>query len=78
MWTFVHLNLGIVYLRTKREAEFQTILERINPDVMPSASHSLRAAAYYVQGLQSFFQARYNDAKYVLKKNIYNSTRFIL
>lgn len=65
LWTFVHLNLGIVYLRTKRETEFQTILERINPETLPSASHSLRAAAYYVQGLQSFFQQRYNDAKYI-------------
>jgi len=59
----VNLNLAIVYLRTKREAEFQSLFERINPETLPSASHSLRAAAYYVQGLQSFFQARYNDAK---------------
>lgn len=43
--------------------EFANLLERINPETLPSHSHSLRAAAYYVQGLQSFFQARYNEAK---------------
>jgi len=59
------LNLAIVYLRTKRDAELGALLERINPESLPSHSHSLRAAAYYVQGLQAFFGARYNEAKYV-------------
>lgn len=27
------------------------------------SSHSLQASAYYVKGLQSFFQARYQEAK---------------
>jgi len=63
LWTFANLNLAIVYLRAKREQEFAALLERINPESLPSHSHSLRAAAYYVQGLQSFFQARYNEAK---------------
>ena len=28
-----------------------------------SSSQSLKASAYYVKGLQSFFQAKYNEAK---------------
>lgn len=64
MWTFANLNLAIVYLRTKRDADLGALLERINPESLPSHSHSLRAAAYYVQGLQAFFGARYNEAKY--------------
>ena len=63
LWTFANLNLAIVYLRAKREQEFDALFERINPETLPSHSHSLRAAAYYVQGLQSFFQAKYNEAK---------------
>lgn len=63
LWTFANLNLAIVYLRQKRDQEFNALLDRINPESLPTHSHSLRAAAYYVQGLQSFFQARYNEAK---------------
>jgi len=65
LWTFANLNLAIVYLRSKKETELGVLLERINPESLPSHSHSLRAAAYYVQGLQAFFGARYNEAKYV-------------
>ncbi|XP_022187847.2 MAU2 chromatid cohesion factor homolog [Nilaparvata lugens] len=70
LWTFANLNLGIVYLRAKREAEFAALLERINPESLVSHSHSLRAAAYYVQGLQSFFQTRYNEAKRYLRETL--------
>ncbi|PNF35489.1 MAU2 chromatid cohesion factor-like protein [Cryptotermes secundus] len=70
LWTFANLNLAIVYLRAKREQEFSALLERINPETLPSHSHSLRAAAYYVQGLQSFFQARYNEAKRYLRETL--------
>lgn len=63
LWTFANLNLAIVYLRGKRDVELNALLDRINPETLTSHSHSLRAAAYYVQGLQSFFQARYNEAK---------------
>ena len=41
--------------------------ENINPETLPSHSHSLRAADFYVQGLQFLFQARYYKAKYVTK-----------
>jgi MAternally-affected-uncoordination protein len=64
LWTFANLNLAIVYLRMKREGDFNKLIENINPETLPSHSHSLRAAAFYVQGLQCFFQARYNEAKY--------------
>ncbi|XP_046745244.1 MAU2 chromatid cohesion factor homolog [Diprion similis] len=70
LWTFANLNLAIVYLRTKRDAELGALLERINPESLPSHSHSLRAAAYYVQGLQAFFGARYNEAKRYLRETL--------
>lgn len=68
--TFANLNLAIVYLRAKREQEFASLLESINPENLQTHSHSLRAAAYYVQGLQSFFQARYNEAKRYLRETL--------
>ncbi|CAH1365294.1 hypothetical protein MTP99_001574 [Tenebrio molitor] len=70
LWTFANLNLAIVYLRGKREADFNALHERINPESLPSHSHSLRAAAYYVQGLQAFFQGRYNEAKRYLRETL--------
>ncbi|KAF6197487.1 hypothetical protein GE061_020153 [Apolygus lucorum] len=70
LWTFANLNLGIVYLRGKRESDFNALLDRINPENLPSHSHSLRAAAYYVLGLQSFFQARHNEAKRFLRETL--------
>ncbi|EEC13760.1 conserved hypothetical protein [Ixodes scapularis] len=64
------LNLVIVYLRCHREKELQELLARLNPETLPSASHSLRAAAYYVHGFNAFFQARYNDAKRYLRETL--------
>jgi len=68
LWTFANLNLAIVYVRTRREADFMALLDRISPDRLPSQSHSLQAAAYYIQGLQAFFAAKYNDAKRYLRE----------
>ncbi len=65
LWTLANLNLAIVYLRSQRESDFQLLLDRISPERLPSQSHSMQAAAYYVQGLQAFFAARYNDSKYI-------------
>nr|CAH7753038.1 unnamed protein product [Callosobruchus chinensis] len=70
LWTFANLNLAIVYLRGQREADFVALHDRINPESLPSHSHSLRAAAYYVQGLQAFFQGRYNEAKRYLRETL--------
>ncbi|OXU21657.1 hypothetical protein TSAR_013347 [Trichomalopsis sarcophagae] len=68
--TFANLNLAIVYLRTRRDNHLGPLLERIKPETLPSLSHSLRAAAYYVQGLQAFFGARYNEAKRHLRETL--------
>ncbi|CAH0552140.1 unnamed protein product [Brassicogethes aeneus] len=70
LWTFANLNLAIVYLRGKRENDFNALHDRINPESLPSHSHSLRAAAYYVQGLQAFFQGKYNEAKRYLRETL--------
>ncbi|XP_013781785.1 MAU2 chromatid cohesion factor homolog [Limulus polyphemus] len=64
------LNLAIVYLRCRKEKELSELLARLNPEALPSGSHSLRAAAYYVHGLNAFFQARYNDAKRYLRETL--------
>ncbi|XP_046543112.1 MAU2 chromatid cohesion factor homolog isoform X1 [Haliotis rubra] len=68
--SFVNLNLAIVYLRTNRQTELVGLLESIDPEKLESGSHSLKAAAYYVQGLQAFFQARYNEAKRYLRETL--------
>lgn len=64
------LNLAIVYLRSRKEMELNDLLIRLNPDTITTNSHSLRAAAYYVHGLNAFFQARYNDAKRHLRETL--------
>lgn len=64
------LNLAIVYLRNKREKELNDLLINLNPDNLHSNSQSLKAAAYYVFGLNSYFQARYNDAKRYLRETL--------
>jgi len=70
LWTFANLNLAIVYVRTRRETDFVALLDRISPERLPSQSHSLQAAAYYIQGLQEFFAAKYNDAKRYLRETL--------
>uniref|UniRef100_A0A3P9HG21 MAU2 chromatid cohesion factor homolog n=2 Tax=Oryzias latipes TaxID=8090 RepID=A0A3P9HG21_ORYLA len=48
-----------------------SLLERINPDHnFPVSSHCLRAAAFYIRGLLSFFQGRYNEAKRFLRETL--------
>lgn len=39
-----------------------------------SSSHCLRAAAFYIRGLLSFFQGRYNEAKYGKSSNTSETT----
>ena len=48
-----------------REGDFNKVIENIHHETLPSHSRSLRAAAYYIQGLQRLFQSRYNEAKWV-------------
>lgn len=59
-----------MYLRSRRDADFVALLDRISPERLPSQSHSLQAAAFYIQGLQAFFAAKYNDSKYVVTQYI--------
>lgn len=67
---FVNLNLAIVYLRTNRQQELMGLLDVIDPEKVETSTHSLKASAYYVQGLQAFFQARYNEAKRYLRETL--------
>jgi len=70
LWTFINLNLAVVYLRSHRETDFAAIMDRINPDSLPTQSHSLRAASFYVQGLHAFFTNRHNDGKRFLRESL--------
>ncbi|KAL7641064.1 UNVERIFIED_CONTAM: hypothetical protein RMT77_008201 [Armadillidium vulgare] len=70
LWTFANLNLAIVYIRCQRENEFLAIMDKINPETLPSQSYSLRAAAYYVQGLHAFFTSRHDDGKRYLRESL--------
>ncbi|KAI1301325.1 MAU2 chromatid cohesion factor -like protein [Halotydeus destructor] len=64
------LNLAIVYMKMNRERELNDLLVKLNPEQLPSVSQSLKAAAYYVLGLNAFFQTRYNDAKRFLRETL--------
>merc|ERR1711879_523581 len=46
------------------------LLPRITPERLPSQSHSMQAAAYYIQGLQAFFAQKYNDSKRFLRETL--------
>merc|ERR1719394_1524259 len=70
LWTFANLNLAIVYLRQRRDQDFMALLDRISPDQLPSTSHSMKAAAYYIHGLQSFFSSQYGESKRYLRETL--------
>ena len=54
----VSLNLSIIFLKMGKEQELNDLLSRFNPDSLPSVSQSLKAACYYVLGLNAFFHQR--------------------
>ncbi|KAG9510231.1 MAU2 chromatid cohesion factor-like protein, partial [Fragariocoptes setiger] len=66
------LNLALCYLRTRKETELNELLPRLNPETLtsPPISICLKAAAYYVYGLNAFTQTRYNDAKRHLRETL--------
>uniref|UniRef100_A0A2A4JQA7 MAU2 chromatid cohesion factor homolog n=1 Tax=Heliothis virescens TaxID=7102 RepID=A0A2A4JQA7_HELVI len=70
LWMFAKLNLAIVYLRGRRDNELTILMEQVRPESLPTYAHGLRAASYYVLGLQAFFQARYNEAKRYLRETL--------
>ncbi|CAC5412225.1 MAU2 [Mytilus coruscus] len=67
---FINLNLAIIYMRSNRQDELLQILEKVDPEKLQAQSHGLKASANYVRGLQSFFQARYNEAKHYLRETL--------
>ncbi|XP_026743945.1 MAU2 chromatid cohesion factor homolog [Trichoplusia ni] len=70
LWMFAKLNLAIVYLRGRRDNELTQLMAEVKPESLPAYAHGLRAASYYVLGLQAFFQARYNEAKRYLRETL--------
>ncbi|XP_049877259.1 MAU2 chromatid cohesion factor homolog [Pectinophora gossypiella] len=70
LWMFAKLNLAIVYLRGRRDNDLAQLMEQVRPEALPAYAHGLRAASYYVLGLQAFFQARYNEAKRYLRETL--------
>ncbi|XP_026320897.1 MAU2 chromatid cohesion factor homolog [Hyposmocoma kahamanoa] len=70
LWMFAKLNLAIVYLRQRRDNDLAQLMEQVRPEALPAYAHGLRAASYYVLGLQAFFQARYNEAKRYLRETL--------
>ncbi|CAD0203012.1 unnamed protein product [Chrysodeixis includens] len=70
LWMFAKLNLAIVYLRGRRDNELTQLMTEVRPESLPAYAHGLRAASYYVLGLQAFFQARYNEAKRYLRETL--------
>merc|ERR1719334_2859720 len=70
LWTFANLNLAIVYLRQRRDNDFRGLLDRISPDQLPSTSHCMKAAAFYIHGLQSFFSSQYGESKRYLRETL--------
>lgn len=63
LWAFINLNLSIVYVRTNRYSELAALLDQLDTDKLDKCSQSMKASVFYVRGLQSFFQAKYNEAK---------------
>jgi len=74
LWSFANLNLAIVYLRSNRIPEFQELIPRISPESIPSSSHGLKAAAYYVHGICAYFSNNISDAKKYLRETLKMST----
>jgi len=74
LWSFANLNLAIVYLRSNRIPEFQGLMPRISPDSLPSSSHGLKAAAYYIHGLCAYFSNNVSEAKRYLRETLKMST----
>lgn len=61
---FAHLNLAIIYLRTKRETELKAILDGVSTESAQSySSQALMGGFYYVQGLNSFHKSSFHEAK---------------
>uniref|UniRef100_A0A3Q4HTT0 MAU2 chromatid cohesion factor homolog n=1 Tax=Neolamprologus brichardi TaxID=32507 RepID=A0A3Q4HTT0_NEOBR len=69
LWTFIVTNLAsfLLYLVFKLFFKINVCLLWFK---FPFFSHCLRAAAFYIRGLLSFFQGRYNEAKRFLRETL--------
>uniref|UniRef100_A0A803YEI3 MAU2 chromatid cohesion factor homolog n=1 Tax=Meleagris gallopavo TaxID=9103 RepID=A0A803YEI3_MELGA len=63
LWAFIVTNLASVYIREGNRPSMSTFC-------FVCSSHCLRAAAFYIRGLFSFFQGRYNEAKRFLRETL--------
>uniref|UniRef100_A0A8C5CSQ8 MAU2 chromatid cohesion factor homolog n=1 Tax=Gadus morhua TaxID=8049 RepID=A0A8C5CSQ8_GADMO len=71
LWTFIVTNLASVYIREgNRQQEVLSLLRLSTNVCLLCSSHCLRAAAFYIRGLFSFFEGRYNEAKRFLRETL--------
>ncbi|VDP13209.1 unnamed protein product [Soboliphyme baturini] len=63
LWTFVNLNLALLYLRDGRESDFYGLADRVNPESVQNFSSCLRPAACFLKGLHLFMQSRLSESK---------------
>uniref|UniRef100_A0A671WU79 MAU2 chromatid cohesion factor homolog n=1 Tax=Sparus aurata TaxID=8175 RepID=A0A671WU79_SPAAU len=64
LWTFIVTNLASVYIREGNRHQ------EVRKQLLLPSSHCLRAAGFYIRGLLSFFQGRYNEAKRFLRETL--------
>ncbi|XP_016961184.1 MAU2 chromatid cohesion factor homolog [Drosophila biarmipes] len=68
---FANLNLAIIYLRTKREADLKQILDAVSTENTHTySSQALMGGFYYVQGLHAFHKNSFHEAKRFLRETL--------
>ncbi|XP_017953509.1 MAU2 chromatid cohesion factor homolog [Drosophila navojoa] len=68
---FANLNLAIIYLRTKREADLKQILDAVSTENTHTySSQALMGGFYYVQGLHAFHKSSFHEAKRFLRETL--------
>ncbi|KAH8359162.1 hypothetical protein KR093_004877, partial [Drosophila rubida] len=68
---FANLNLAIIYLRTKRDADLKQILDAVSTENTHTySSQALMGGFYYVQGLHAFHKNSFHEAKRFLRETL--------
>ncbi|KAL7729078.1 hypothetical protein ACLKA6_019904 [Drosophila palustris] len=68
---FANLNLAIIYLRTKRDADLKQILDTVSTENTHTySSQALMGGFYYVQGLHAFHKNSFHEAKRFLRETL--------
>ncbi|KAH8312454.1 hypothetical protein KR044_010813, partial [Drosophila immigrans] len=68
---FANLNLAIIYLRTKRDADLKRILDAVSTENTHTySSQALMGGFYYVQGLHAFHKNSFHEAKRFLRETL--------